>query len=1186
MRHFFVSIYRFFEKKPLLLWLFLLLLVGSGAWGITKLDFVEDISSFFPQNDDNKRVSYAYQHIGASNRIVINIKENTPDNTAQEVDYELLTNAVDSLVTQLNTNDTAHLIKDILYEVNEQQIGEITNFIVQNMPYFLTEQDYRRMDTLLTKEHIARQLEIDKSILASPIGSMQTVILSDPLFFSSDILKNLSNFQLNDQYHEENGYIFNKTGDEAIVVVTSQYPVSETSNNAILIDHIEKAIATAEKTMNGKVDMSPFGASLVSLTNSQQIKKDSFIAVLLALVLIIGLLIFYYRSFRSILLIGCSILFGGVIALGIIVLFKNPISIIAVGAASIIFGIAVNYPIHFLSHFKKTDNKEQIIKDIVNPLLIGNLTTVGAFLSLLFISSDAMRDLGLFAALLLIGTIIFVLIFLPHFLGKKRVASVQKTYKLSFGKIANLSPEKHPWFVIIILLLTCVFFVFSFQTSFETNMHKINYMTPDQKAAFDEILAESDTTVQTIYCVAEGNTFNEALQNNESIQPQLAQLLADSTIKKCSGIGDFLPSVEMQKRRLQQWNEFWKGRDAKFWDDLKVAAQNAGFTAEAFSPCKAIIEKEYSPQPPEYFQPILQNLAESYVMTDNDKSMIYNVLSVDKSRKADIENRLNQQNEHVFAFTDSSIVSRMVEALSGDFNYVLFFCGLIVLVFLLFSFGRIEIALMSFIPLTLAWIWILGLMGIFDVKFNIVNIILATFIFGQGDDYTIFVTEGVMYEYRTGKKMLAQFKNSIILSSLIMFIGIGTLIFAKHPAMRSLAEVTIVGMISVVMMAYIIPPLIFRWLTRKKDKLRLMPITLLNLLKTIVSFIVFAISSVLLTILTSFFYIIGYKNEKLKNFYHILLCATLRILSKMMLQVKFKLINPHNERFHQPSVIICNHQSHLDLLYTLLLSPKIIVVTNRWAWNMPFYRMIVRYADFLPVGDGVEENYSKLKKMVEKGYSILIFPEGTRSEDFSILRFHQGAFRLAQQLQLDILPIVIHGTGYVLPKTEFMLRKGGVTISILKRINSEDIHFRKNIQPLSMARLFRKLFKEEYEKLSQTIENVAYYQDLVWHNYIYKGREVAQKARSVLKNRKGNEQFVASLPNRGNVLIKHCGQGERTLLAALIKKDLHITAVDEDEELLSIAQFCTSVPKNLVYEQHVPDDKIYDCIIENKNKKI
>jgi predicted RND superfamily exporter protein len=105
-------------------------------------------------------------------------------------------------------------------------------------------------------------------------------------------------------------------------------------------------------------------------------------------------------------------------------------------------------------------------------------------------------------------------------------------------------------------------------------------------------------------------------------------------------------------------------------------------------------------------------------------------------------------------------------------------------------------------------------MVLLGIQFNIVNIILATFIFGQGDDYTIFMTEGAVYEYTHRRPILASYRRAILLSALIMFIGIGSLIVARHPALHSLAEVTIVGMFSVVLMAFLIPPLMFRWLVR------------------------------------------------------------------------------------------------------------------------------------------------------------------------------------------------------------------------------------------------------------------------------------------------------------------------------------------------------------------------------------
>jgi predicted RND superfamily exporter protein len=121
--------------------------------------------------------------------------------------------------------------------------------------------------------------------------------------------------------------------------------------------------------------------------------------------------------------------------------------------------------------------------------------------------------------------------------------------------------------------------------------------------------------------------------------------------------------------------------------------------------------------------------------------------------------------------------------------------------------------------MAVSWMGILGIMTLCGMQFNIVNIILATFIFGQGDDYTIFMTEGAVYEATHHRPMLATYKRAIMLSALIMFIGIGSLIVARHPALHSLAEVTIVGMSAVVLMAFVLPPVCLRILHKIKKNI-------------------------------------------------------------------------------------------------------------------------------------------------------------------------------------------------------------------------------------------------------------------------------------------------------------------------------------------------------------------------------
>jgi predicted exporter len=633
--------------------------------------------------------------------------------------------------------------------------------------------------------------------------------------------------------------------------------VSESAHNTLLANELYKAANQTIDEFDGTITIVPFGAALISITNAEQIKKDSLFAVSVALLLILLLLYYFFRSVKPLFFIAISIAFGALFSLGLIVLFKSTVSIIALGISSIILGIAINYPLHFLAHFRHNSNVQQTIKEIVNPLVIGNITTVGAFLSMLFISSDAMNDLGLSASFLLVGTIVFVLIFLPHFLGGKELGGVKGVKKLrevrglQFGKLAEFSPERHSYIVLIFLCATVVLFFFSFGTKFETNLHAINYMTAEQRAQMNVLIEQNKDKGETIYIVAEGANVEQALQNYEKfIVPHV------HNFTEKSGISNFFPSKELQQQKIERWNEFWEWNDGAEHEcskkdlcigNFKAAAEQQGFNERVFENFITTLNNDFQPQEFDYFAPIYSGLGENYFSISKDKTLIYTLFKANNNSSNSLT-PFNSSNSSIFTFDNTSIATKMVDALSADFNRVLFLCAFVVFAFLFFSFRRIELAILTFIPLTVAWIWILGLMNIFDMKFNIVNIILATFIFGQGDDYTIFVTEGLIYEYSRGKRMLASFKNSIILSATILFIAIGMLIFAKHPAMRSLAELAIVGMISVVMCAYLFPPLIFRFLTTKKGALREVPFTLKRWIRGVYAFSAFLLGCCALTV--------------------------------------------------------------------------------------------------------------------------------------------------------------------------------------------------------------------------------------------------------------------------------------------------------------------------------------------------
>ena len=1160
MRKLLLKLYDYFDRHHLVMVLSLVLVFVLLALCVLKISFVEDISRFLPQEGRDNRQNYAYQHIGAANKIMINVS-----NTGKDVDTEVIMDAVDALAEHFEQSDVSEHITDVFYQVNEEQIFELTRFVQDNMPCYLDTSDYARIDSLLAPQKIAQILASDKQVLLSPAGSVaKRIIATDPLGFASPMLSQLGGGNaMGDNYEVIDGYVFNKEGNEAIMAVTSKYPVSETSGNKALVQLIDRITHQVEDEFGGAVKVDYIGAAVISVENADRIKTDSIISTILALILILALLMYFFRDARALIIIVFSLIFGGLFGLAFLALFKGTVSVIAIGVGSIIVGIAVNYPLHFLAHYQQGYSKPQTIKDIIEPLVTGNLTTVGAFLSLIFISSDAMKDLGLFSALLLVGTILFVLVFLPHLFRKTLFHKQDRAAtRLVFGKVADRRFEQNKILVLVIVLITIPLYFFSRQTTFESDMSAINYMTPDQRVKLDKLIAQTESGVPSMYCVADGTDMETALQSYETAKPFIDSLLADSTVVKVSGIGGFVPSQKLQRQRIAAWNDFWSSRREALIATIEAEAAKLGFNKGAFQQFYEILNATYQPHDYTHFAPITSSFASNYLSDEQGRSMVYTIM--EPTEQEAVAECLNKVDDGVFTMDNRSLVNKMVDALSDDFDFVLYICGFIVFLFLTISFGRLELSLLSFLPLAVGWIWILGIMNIFDIRFNIVNIILATFIFGQGDDYTIFVTEGMMYEYTYRKKMLASYKNSVMLSATIMFIGIGSLIIAKHPAMHSLAEVTIIGMFCVVLMAYIFPPLIYRWLTKKRGEDRLMPITLLNILKTVFAFTVFFVFSILLTLLGFFVLTIGGKTPKHKLFFHKCMCGLLRVCVRLMPGVSAHVRNDVGETFEKPAIIVCNHQSHLDLLYTLALSPKIVCLTNKWVWNSPFYGWIIRYADFYPVDNGLEKNEKQVEKALQAGYSVLIFPEGTRSENCEILRFHKGAFHLAKKLGVDILPVLTHGIGHVFPKTEFMLRKGRVDVEVMARIAPDSEMFNDK-DAAETAKAMRQFYTQEYRRMCNELEDADYYADLVRHNYIYKGRDIERRARKNLKQNGNYREAVAALPQSGEYRIENCGQGEFALIAALVRKDLQITATDSNADLVEIARNCVSVPQNLKF---------------------
>lgn len=144
-------------------------------------------------------------------------------------------------------------------------------------------------------------------------------------------------------------------------------------------------------------------------------------------------------------------------------------------------------------------------------------------------------------------------------------------------------------------------------------------------------------------------------------------------------------------------------------------------------------------------------------------------------------------------------------------------------------------------------------------------------------------------------------------------------------------------------------------------------------------------------------------------------------------------------------IIVANHQSLLDILAVCAALPvNFKFLAKRELFQIPFMGWAMSLANYIPVDRASHksgrEAMQRISRVLGTGVSVLLFPEGTRSPDGKIHAFKPGAFKLARDNKVELLPVVVDGTGQALPKRSMIVKKKSTFIvSIGKPVPVDDL---------------------------------------------------------------------------------------------------------------------------------------------------
>lgn len=1159
----FLQIFEFFQTRKRLLFALLIILTAGLTFFASRIRLSEDIADFIPKDKQVKNIGDVFEQIKSNDKLIVILS--TTDSSIVSVDKMI--DQADELAGDIKQQMIPNHIKEITYQLSDDMMQDTYELFWRNLPFFLDDNDYAEIVKMTDSTHADTVLSRNYKMLISPAGfGLKKFLIRDPFSMAGLAVKKLGLTSIGNNYLTYRDRVFSKDKKNLLMFLSTANAASESSKNSEMIDKLEKIIANnTEKNRDSQVKIQYYGAAAVAVGNANQLKKDSMMTMALAVIILFVFLGVFFRNTRTIFFLLLPVFFGGIFSLAIIYFLKSEISTIAIGASSIILGIAINYSIHFYAHYRHEKSLRQVIKDLAMPMTIGSTTTIGAFLGLLMVKSTVLNDFGLLSALVLIGSVLFTLIFLPYFVKKTKDHPPAKAVRETFiDKLSAYHFERNPYILIGILLLTVFFLFKATNIGFDSDLTRMGYMPEKLTEAEQTLNRISDSSLRPIYLVSHGANADEALQNCEILNGRVKDLQKQHLINQVSTVTNVLLSEEAQKDKIQKWEAFWAKTDTeKFRKRLIGQGQKYHFTPEAFKEFFGIIDTRFTGLNAADFDYLKQHFVGDLISHKAGNNFVITALKINPKYRDRIVSYF-PESDKTTVIDRQYLSAKYADIISSDFNTILIISSLLVFCFLLMMYGRIELALIAFIPMFVSWIWILGIMSLLGIQFNIVSIIISAFIFGLGDDYSIFIMDGLLQGYKKGSKLLDSYKTAVFLSAFTTLVGVGVLIFAQHPALKSIAILTIIGMFSVVFLSFTIAPALFNLLVYKKGKFRKFPITAYGLLYAVVCYSWFLTGCVLTALLGLTLYkILPVSKKQRQMLFHHTLHFVCRSTMYLMYFTRKKVINLKPDTFSKPAVIIVNHQSIIDIPLLLMFSPKVIMITNDAFYYSKFMGIIVKLGGFLPASAGFDFIGDKLASAVADGYSILVFPEGTRRNDGKIHRFHKGAFYLADKLQLDILPIATHGTGNYIAKGELMGKKSLITVKFLDRIKHGDAQWGSDYS--ERAKTVQQYFRNEWEQMMQDFyRRPAQLNDIIIKNFIYKGPVVEWYTRIKLAIEKKNYQVYNELiPREARILDIGCGYGYLAMMLGMISKGRKITAVDYDEEKIAVAKHCMSRPPNV-----------------------
>jgi predicted exporter/SAM-dependent methyltransferase len=787
----------------------LLSLAVMTVIGFHRLTFDADVVASMPQNDPVlKDARYIIRNHPAQDFIVIDIaaEKADPDRlvaAAAFIEKELTRSRLFSIV---GTGHLQHLVPELLEHV------------AVNLPLLFTQKELVEDVAPLLQSACVREKMAANYLKLQAIDGIghSRLIAMDPLGLSHLVMARLQHLSPANNAVFYRGHLMSKDRRHLLITVQPKGAGTDTEF-ARRVTRLMGAISEKlNKRPAGKetaISLTPMGAYRYALDNEVIARADTRRAILLATVGIALLLILIFPRPLIGLFAFIPAVAGTVSAFFIFSLLYRSISILALGFGGAIISITIDHGIAyllFLDREKETSGKIAS-KEVWSVGLLATLTTAGAFSVLIFSGFPILAQVGLFAAMGILSSFLFVHtifpIIFPHMPPARR--GRPRLIQNSIDKLA-LSVKSGKLVTAVAFALTMAFFA---KPVFHVDLSSINTVRAQTLEAEKKIKQYWGNIFDRIYMITEADTIEDLTAIGDHTAELFTRDLSGGVLKTAFTPSLIFPGKMLAQNNFSAWKKFWdKNRKTELSTVIRETAKEIGFTPDAFDVFLARLNPGNFSETaiPEKFYPLLGISPLRQKGTPPHRWIQFTTLLPGASYDAKRFVKRYAQYGHVKIFDPKYFTAKLGDVLSSTFLKMIIIIGISLVIFLLIFFMDIKLTLTALAPIVFALTATLGTLKIIGHPLDIPGLMLSIVVLGMGIDYSLYFVRSHQRYLDERHAHLGLIRTAVFLASLSTMIGFGVMCFADHSLLSSAGLTSLLGIVFSLTGAFFILPVILK----------------------------------------------------------------------------------------------------------------------------------------------------------------------------------------------------------------------------------------------------------------------------------------------------------------------------------------------------------------------------------------